>query len=322
MDFNNFMKITNWKDIINNSRMVSVDDADIVDVISEREINSNGYSNILAFQLDPYYAVLGKNSKYRVLEIYHNEDIIYVYFKYVSFMKAQYIRLIGKPFSLLEDFSIEDEIFNHIIKYGLAKQIIDYPTDKYTGYNFYNYLDEINDFISKSKFRSKNGINKYIDDFKLVPTSYNDLNLINELNVYWQSSKKNLTDKRLVNGFLNYYVIADKRLKYYSLYYKDFLIGFTFGDIVLDDLFQIVVNRNITILDNDTLQSLFPSIFNELNERMKYLGAIHFYLLMRELKKDNMKIAYIGGGAVSDKLVQYKSKFYKHYGGYELKELN
>lgn len=324
MYYEDFFNIKDWKEIVAYSRMISIDDMDIVDIRARREINEDGYANILAFQLDPYYAVMGKNSKYRTLEIEFGDDTVYLFFKHVSFMKAQYIRVIGYPVSLNNYHLYSMRVFNSLIERNLIKQYIEVPQneDDVTGYNFYNDIEEINEIISKSKFRSKNGINKYAQDFRLERSCLADISIIRELNKSWQSCKKHLTDKRMVDGFLDYMIQNDQRLRYYTLWYKDIIIGFTFGDIVLNDLLQIVVNRNITVLDDYNFDLHTLMYKEELEERRKYLGAIHFYLLMKKLKEDGMKIAYIGGGAVSDKLLQYKSKFYKHHGAYKLYEVD
>lgn len=145
------------------------------------------------FESYPLYNTLTKSNKYRYIIVEVGDDRVLVVYKVIHILKTHQIRTVNEPISIKNNKKNEFTIIGKLKKLPFVKMLFNETckklvrSEKTEIYNDYFYDFSKRDYMDKSKFRSKRGLNKLEADDKFSVNVYHSLpyNKISHLREQW-----------------------------------------------------------------------------------------------------------------------------------------
>lgn len=283
--------------------------------------------------MPPYYSMptysqySGNHAhKYVIVEI--DNDEVLILFKRISIMTTKYCRLIGIPTSLSGNTENEIKVLNILKENGLINQVwftkdeesrlntvgINKADVNPVDYDYFSVIDSRVQHISRSKWKSKRGINKAITGgIHMSKAKIEDLDKMVDLDERWINFKENCV-KHNVEGKKRFKNIIgalrknidDNNIYAYNLWFKDIIIGtIIFLSTHKSDVVIQVVNKSLDRARNEDILNGLGSDREYVENMLKHIGGLLTYFSIMELNKIGISESYCAGGR-DKKILEYK----------------
>lgn len=167
----------------------------------------NNERGILQYFFNPIFRQFYRDSRYRLLVVKIEKDLVLTFIKEIRMNKAQYIRAMGYPYSISGFKKYEDDLARVLVDLGLVNQFILYPSEitrfeeleivpkpdiKFYDTYFFTFVSKNIERMT-NKFKTKNKINAIEKHKELWEVELVDINKdssLTELDHLWNSKKK------------------------------------------------------------------------------------------------------------------------------------
>tara|TARA_Y100000310_G_scaffold105378_1_gene103825 strand:- start:7348 stop:8394 length:1047 start_codon:yes stop_codon:yes gene_type:complete len=308
------------KTFIDKSRPVS---KAIVNEYNEIRCRRYGWAgSVVAEFLHEYYEI-SRDSLRRMLTVSVGDDLVILLLKRVlMFDNANYLRIDGLPISVQGKEGHEQLVLDAIARNKLSPkiQVVDAErklieswgyTNREGGndtYNFVYHLPSRWDYINRSKWRSKNGINKVkpliIQDC-VDEKSYESMIKLTEMWSEWKDEHHGLRAKKLAKGIKEHAKKNNPVVKYYMInhvttrYTPNIPIGFAVYILTTNNMAHLVVNKPLAHTNFEPNDEYEESI-------KRYSGRLLYYHTMEELQKLGVEHVFFGGVFSQKTLAEHK----------------
>lgn len=319
-----FKTIETTKDLEQLASTFHVAEQEVYEKYLIKPIQQYGYDAFPYAGCDPYELESESNYRYKFIEIKFDNDTVGLFFKTYNMYGKSGSYLWIKPISANDIKENEIEIFEHIkeknlIMNSLIPQCI--PTIDYSNLNKRNdeYYCNVEDrwaTISKSKHRSKRGINKLRNDYHIeMKVNSFDPDQIQEQRYYWWKlhKKQNCKFDKAIDNLLNLPQNSKYPLWVLTWELEGKLLGFTIITTYFPDelkIGRIIQNTNLLKTELDTYDDFIRS----------HLADLMHYETIMFMKEKGYTYAYIGDAYGAGKfLAPYKERNYNlHNYNYDL----
>ena len=274
----------------------------------------------------PYYGYWASNFRYRyMMIIMPDNDTVWVTINYVSTGFVMFARLFGRPISANNVKENENKVLEHLFESGAVRNMQEL-TDEYADDRFVDYyinVPERWEYINRSKWRSKNGINKFSSEIKLDVNNLLWQEEMFNLDRFWCESRgKDVEHKKLGTGAIKYMSEFDPRVKYLQFSYRGIYLATVIISTELPEYVRIIYNKNLEALRGTEGQYTQEHIdkclfeqgyeYSEIPEGIrKYLGPIVYYKMVEYMNEIGIKYAYIGNAYGGKNYLELnKEKYY------------
>lgn len=309
---NIFKNIKTTKELEQLSDTLHISDQSLYEEYLVEPIVYYGQKAFPYYGCDPYQIESEGNYRYKFIEIgFHDQDKIGLFFKTYNMYGKVGGYLWIKPFSSNGIKLHEELVFDHLYSNNLLESILipeDLPNIDYSKLHkrldeyFCNVCDRYNE-ISKSKWRSKKGINRLKNEYniKMQVNDY-DPDQIQALRHYWWKlhGKQDVKFDKTIDFLLN----LQGKVIVLTWVTHDCTIGFT----IISDYFprnkcgRIIQNVNILKTEIDVFDDFLRA----------HLADLMHYDTINYMKEHNYNYAYIGDAYGSAKyLTEYKARNFK-----------
>jgi uncharacterized membrane protein len=268
------------------------------------------------YNICPEYGEVTKNYRFRFMIVKDNQEYILLIFKVVDPRTAS----IANYFTLgYEPISLEGGSIIYTMKvlqqYESIKSVVVISEEKGSFNN--NYFNMLKDFqeMDKSTWRSKNGVNKLS---KLITFSCDEsLPGIQEgveiITQVWNQVKHEKVPVKYDTRLLDMAMKGDN-IKVFTFWYKDVMVAFSLGIIMLDKFISLETTRTINIAGQEFLSEYLNESDQDIVKLItKRLGAFVQYTMSKYCLRDNPYEAVYYYGDGGDKgLREFKRVFYKN----------
>lgn len=283
------------------------------------------------YYLFPLYQKYEKNSAYFYLIILIESDRILILLKNVHIAKGQYVRMIGKPISIQNNQSHEDEIIEVLINNKLINQIFfvhreaediaSYDLEfekKIRDRDYFSYIRFRFQEIDKARYKSRNIINKIKlnNDIEFRNTTSKDIANIKNLDLMWKNYKQKGNERIITPKFLDNLLndIKNKKIISYVYYYKKRLCGVEFLLSVMND------TQLLNVAARSIGRAEIPkNYFEKTEKRDPFINVLKrktvyqmFYFMLKSLKDSTYRNIYSAGGGGLKKGVMLYKEYLNH----------
>ena len=322
-----FKTIETTKDLEQLGETLFVADQDRYEQYLINPLLKYGYDAFPYDGCDPYEMESSRNYRYKFIEIGFPNDSVGLFFKTYNMYGRTGSYMWIKPISKSNDFDNEKEVFEHILKHNLIENCLIpqcIPQIDYSNLNIRNDEYYCNTFerykeISKSKFRSKKGINKLKNEYHIeMKVNDYDPDEIQLIRYHWWKLHKKQNNKfdKTIDALLN--LPQDKRIVLtWELDGKT--LGFTivteyFKGQHIGKYFRIIQNTNLLKTELDTYDKFIRAHLADLMhwDTIAYLDALS--------QETSQSYTYIGDAHGAGAFLKpYKARNFKlHNYNYDL----
>ena len=319
-------KVHTHKDVLEYSEKMNPGIIPMFKAFMKKRIERYGEKGMYDWYCVPYYAYWASNFRYRYMVIMMpDNDTVFVTINYVSTGFVMFARLFGRPISANEVKANENAVLEYLFESGAVKNMQEL-TDEYNDDRFVDYYIKVPDrweYINRSKWRSKNGINKFSGDIKL---EVNNLLWADEMisldNAWCESRGKDVEHKKLGAGAINYMFEYDKYVKYLQFSYNGIYLATVIISNEMDNYARTIYNKNLEALrgtEGQYTQEHIDKYLSEIDYEYedipegirKYLGPIVYYKMVEWMNKNGIEYAYIGNAYGGKNYLEVnKEKYY------------
>lgn len=268
------------------------------------------------YNICPEYGDVTKNYRFRFMIVRDGEEHILLIFKVVDPRTASipnYFTLGYEPISL-EGGSVLPTM-KALQSYESIKSVVVISEEKGSFNN--NYFNMLKDFkeMDKSTWRSKNGVNKLS---KLITFSCDDslpgiYEGVETITAIWNKVKHEKVPVKYDTRLLDMAMKGDN-IKVFTFWYKDIMVAFSLGIIMLDKFISLETTRTVNIAGDEFLTEYLresdPEIVKLIRKR---LGAFVQYTMSKHCLQDNSyEAVYYYGDGNEKGLREFKRVFYKN----------
>lgn len=319
-------KVHTHKDILEYSEKLNPDIIPQFTEYMKRRIERYGEKGMYDWYCTPYYSYWASNFRYRYMQIkMPDNDIVWVTINYISTGFVMFARLFGRPISYDRNHKNENKVLEYLFESGAVKNMQEL-TDQYADERFvdyYIYVPERWDYINRSKWRSKNGINKYANRVTMLENNLAWREEMLELDAAWCKSRgKDVEHKKLGPGAINYMERFDPETHYLQFLYDGIYIATVIISSEQRPYTRIIYNKNFEAVcgteghyseeyQKEYLFRIGYDIEELPTDVRRYIGPIVYYKMVEFLHSNGFEYSYIGnayGG--KNYLALNKEKYY------------
>lgn len=310
MRFSELQKIKTQKELFKKSEVMRIERLPLYECYLQKYIDQDGCWGVEPYYMDTTYVATTGNFRFRFIEVEVNGDTVGVFFKYISMFGTVYIRLFREPISLSGNKENEALILATLYANNLFEKVVvphfyafDKSTHKPFDNDYFNNVEERCAHVSKSKFKSKHGINKLKSEYGItLKVNEYDVTQIMDLNNKWWELKNQTAEKdTLVEGLIKLQSQCDK-IYILTWEYESKPIAVTMlADRHNGFCCSIQVNKNLSKTEHIKDEYLCCR-----------LGHLVHYDTMMFCKEKGFKYAYISGDIGYMYLREYKSSNYNY----------
>lgn len=319
-------KVKTHKDVLEYSEKMNPGIIPEFKAFMNKRIERYGEKGMYDWYCVPYYAYWASNFRYRYMEILMpDNDTVWVTINYVSTGFIMFARLFGRPISANDVKENENAVLEYLFESGAVKNMQEL-TDEYADDRFVDYyinVPERWEYIKRSKWRSKNGINKYADKIKMDVNNHlwkEDMQCLDD--AWCKSRGKNVEHKKLGSGAIKYLEECDPRVKYIQFSYDGIYLATVIISEELKPYIRIIYNKNFEAVygteghySEEYQKEYLWNIGYEIEEIpegiRRYLGPIVYYKMVEYFVEEGYEYAYIGNAYGGKNYLEVnKEKYY------------
>lgn len=267
---------------------------------------------------DYNYGEVSGNYRIRFIVIRDNEDFVITPIKIVDPIgKDRYISIEYLPMNL-SDKEINKDVLEVLKKFSCIKRITYISGERgHTKNNFYNTENDFYEWMNKSKWKSKRGINKVSEIVEVNVLRDSNIKLVSDYkyihDIWFKFKNRSMSSSTAFD--IDFKALRDiNKIKdgvIIDFRYKDKIIGMVLGFTLFNDFVSIMVQRSVGITDIDFLKKYLECSDYEADILIKYLGSFIQFQIHKILISDlHFKAIYYSGDMGDPKLKYFKNIYY------------
>lgn len=303
--------------LFKNSTKIDMKSKPILEMFYKKIITE---TTMYQYVLNPEWGEASGNFRMKFIIVNYNNDYILVPFKVISMITNRYFSISMEPVSLNNDKQNIIDVLNVLKEFDIRYVVVidNNCSDECYMNNYYNTLEEFNNIMDKSKYKSKRGVKKLSEYL----TFHNDLYISNlpdkikEVDEIWNGKKE--IDKKVTLPVKTDVKLAELAYLYnditlHTYCYNDIILGYDIVVTTCKDYASVLSAKTLTQLSTEELAEYMNEEDLDKVEYIKTrLGGYMQYMLNKDILKDKgYKALYYYGDVKSKSLQKFKEIYYK-----------